>query len=111
MPTKKTKTTEYKTSFKKPKKVEHVHTLTLDEYDELTMKNQIAGAGWERGKIIAELERRSAQLRVFSRNTRLPSEDDQFMHHANGLDLAIKLINNLREYEDNVGCPECEAGW
>lgn len=109
MPTKKTKTTEYKTSFKKPKKVEHVHTLTLDEYDELTMKNQIAGAGWERGKIIAELERRVVQLREFSDKCGLITDADQFAQHARGMEMALRFIRNLREYEDNVGCPECEA--
>jgi hypothetical protein len=82
---------------------------TLDEYDELTLEQQSIGAGWERGKIIAELERRHRQLLDFSRDTRLPSEDDQFRHHANGLYLAIQIINNMRSYEDNVGCPECEA--
>lgn len=103
------KTTKYKTSIKKPKKQEHIHTLTLDEYDELTLENQVKGAGWERGKIIAELERRHRQLLDFSRDTHLPSEDDQFRHHANGIYLAIRIINNIRPYEDNVGCPECEA--
>lgn len=111
MPTKKTKTTEYKTSFKKPKKVEHVHTLTLDEYDELTMENQIAGAGWERGKIIAELERRSKQLREFSDKADFVDGRDVFAQQARGMEMAVRFIKGLRKYEDNVGCPECEAGW
>lgn len=94
---------------KKDSKRQIYRDYTLDEYDELTMENQILGASLERGKIITELERRARQLLDFSRDTRLPSEDDQFRHHANGVFLAIQIIKNLREYEDNVGCPECEA--
>lgn len=111
MPTKKTKTTEYKTSFKKPKKIQHVHTLTLDEYDELTMEHQIKGAGWERGHIIAELERRSKQLREFSDKCGLITDADQFAQHARGMEMALRFIKDLRKYEYNVGCPECEAVW
>lgn len=86
-----------------------IHTLTLDEYDELTMENQILGAGWERGKIIAELERRAGQLREFSDKSGLVTDADQYAKDAHGLEMALRFIRNLREYEDNVGCPECEA--
>ena len=106
------KTTNYKIKIKKEKPAKRIsHELTLDEYDELTMENQILGAGWERGKIIAELERRSAQLREFSDKCGLITDADQFAQHARGMEMAIRFIRNLRKYEDNVGCPECEAGW
>lgn len=85
------------------------HQLTLDEYDELTMENQILGAGWERGKIIAELERRASQLREFSDKSGLITNADQYAKDAHGLEMALRFIRNLREYEYNVGCPECEA--
>ena len=85
------------------------HQLTLDEYDELTMENQILGAGWERGKIIAELERRAGQLREFSRMSDFVDGRDVFAQQARGMEMALRFIRNLREYEDNVGCPECEA--
>lgn len=111
MATKKTKTTEYKTSFKKPKKLQREHTLTLDEYDELTMEHQILGASLERGHILAELERRAGQLREFSDKCGLITSADQFAQHARGMEMALSFIRNLRKYEDNVGCPECEAGW
>jgi hypothetical protein len=104
-------TSEYKVVFdsKKKKHKEIKHVLTLDEYDELTFENQILGAKSERGNIVAELERRYSQLQDFSRKATLVSEDDQFAMHANGLALAIKIIADLPDYEDNVGCPECEA--
>lgn len=92
-----------------PKKKEPVHKLTLDEYDELTMENQILGAGWERGKIIAELERRAGQLREFSRMSDFTDGRDVFAQQARGVEMAVRFIKGLREYEDNVGCPECEA--
>ena len=111
MPTKKTKTTEYKTSFKKPKKKEHVHTLTLDEYDELTLQHQGIGAAYERGNIVAELTRRAEQLRHFSEAADLTPSHDVFAQEARGVEMAIRLIEKVRKYEDNVGCPECEAGW
>lgn len=97
------------TSFKKPKKKEPVHTLTLDEYDDLTMENQILGASLERGHIIAELERRAGQLREFSDRSGLVTDADQYAKDAHGLEMALRFIRNLREYEDNIGCPECDA--
>jgi hypothetical protein len=90
-------------------KKEPVHKLTLDEYDELTMENQILGAGWERGKIIAELERRAKQLREFSSKADFVDDRDVFAQQARGMEMAVRFIKGLRKYEDNVGCPECEA--
>lgn len=87
------------------------HQLTLDEYDELTMENQILGADHERGKIIAELERRAGQLREFSNKSDFVDGRDVFAQQARGMEMALRFIRNLRKYEDNVGCPECEAGW
>ena len=94
---------------KKQKPKKHMHSLTLDEYDELTMENQILGAGLERGHMIAELERRAEQLREFSDKSGLSPSTDQYAKDANGIEMAINFIRTIRKYEDNVGCPECEA--
>lgn len=105
MPTKK-----YKTSIKKEKPTKRIsHELTLDEYDELTFEHQIMGAGFERGKIIEELERRSKQLREFSEKSDFVNSHDVFAQQARGMEMAIRFIKEIRKYEDNVGCPECEA--
>jgi len=87
------------------------HQLTLDEYDELTFENQILGASLERGKIVEELERRSKQLREFSDKSDFVDGRDVFAQQARGMEMAVRFINATRKYEDNVGCPECEAGW
>jgi hypothetical protein len=104
---------EYKVVFdskkKKPKEIKHV--LTLDEYDELTMEHQKLGAQLERGNIVAELQRRATQLREFSDKSDFVDGRDVFAQQARGMEMAIRFINGTREYEDNVGCPECEAGW
>jgi len=106
------KTTNYKIKIKKEKPAKRIsHELTLDEYDELTMENQILGASLERGKIVEELERRAEQLRQFSEAADLTPSHDVFAQEARGVEMAIRLIAKIRKYEDNVGCPECEAGW
>ena len=87
------------------------HQLTLDEYDELTMEHQILGASLERGKIVEELERRAKQLREFSDKSDFVDGRDVFAQQARGMEMAVRFINATRKYEDNVGCPECEAGW
>ena len=93
---------------KEPKR--HIYRdYTLDEYDELTLEQQGIGAGSERGNIIAELERRAGQLREFSDKSDFVDGSDVFAQQARGMEMAIRFIRNLREYEDNVGCPECEA--
>lgn len=94
---------------KKKLKDQFTRELTLDEYDELTMENQILGANFERGHIITELERRAAQLREFSDRSGLVTDADQYAKDAHGLEMALRFIRNLREYEQNVGCPECDA--
>jgi hypothetical protein len=85
------------------------HQLTLDEYDELTMENQIFGAKLERGNIIAELQRRAGQLREFSDKSDFVDSRDVFAQQARGMEMAIRFITGVRKYEDNVGCPECES--
>jgi len=104
-------TSNHKISFKKEskKKEQEYVSLTLDEYDALTLEHQIKGAGYERGKIIAELERRAKQLREFSEAADLVPDWDMFVQHARGVEMAARIIPTIRKYEDNVGCPECEA--
>lgn len=85
------------------------HELTLDEYDELTFENQILGAGLERGHIIAELERRSAQMMEFAECMESTKDKNVYARYAYGLQMAIRIVNELRSYEENVGCPECES--
>lgn len=92
---------------KNPKQT--VHTLTLDEYDELTMENQILGAEYERGKIIAELGRRAAQMQDLADCMESTKDRNIYTRYAFGLQMAVRIINELRPYEENVGCPECEA--
>ena len=83
------------------------HKLTLDEYDELTMENQVLGAGSERGKIIAELELSARRLWSYSEAAALVPDRDIFAQKAAGLEMAANLVRDLRKYEDNVGCIEC----
>jgi hypothetical protein len=90
-------------------KKEPIHKLTLDEYDELTMENQIFGAQSERGKIIAELERRAGQMMEFAECMESTKDKNTYSRYAFGLQMAVRIVNELRPYEDNVGCPECEA--
>lgn len=85
------------------------YQLTIDEYDDLTMQNQILGAGYERGKIIAELERRSAQMMEFADCMESTKDKNIYARYAYGLQMAVRIVSELRSYEDNVGCPECEA--
>ena len=82
---------------------------TLDEYDELTLKQQGIGAGWERGKIIAELERRAAQMKEFADCMESTKDKNIYSRYAYGLQMAVRIVEELRPYEENVGCPECEA--
>lgn len=103
-------TSNYKVKFKKEKPAKQItHELTLDEYDELTLENQILGAGWERGKIIAEIERRAAQMMEFAECMESTKDKNAYSRYAFGLQMAVRIINELRPYEENVGCPECEA--
>lgn len=91
---------------KKPKS-EVLHKLTLDEYDDLTLDNQILGASLERGKIIDELERQSSWLMDFAENMESAKDKNIYSRYAYGLKMAIAVIENLPPYEDNVGCREC----
>lgn len=106
-------TSKYKVTYdSKKKKVKQIkHVLTLDEYDELTMEHQKLGAKLERGNIVAELQRRANQLREFSDKADFVDGRDVFAQQARGMEMAIRFIGSVREYEDNVGCPECEVGW
>ncbi len=84
-----------------------VHKLTLDEYDELTLSNQILGASTERGNIMIELNRRIAELMELSDLLCLPNFTEEAKEAARGLSAAMEVIANLPTYEDNVGCREC----
>jgi hypothetical protein len=104
------RTTNYKTKIKKEKPVRKIYKeLTLDEYDDLTLEHQGIGASCERGNIVTELERRAAQLREFSDKSGLVPSADRYAMDARGLEMAIRFINGVRAYEDNVGCLECDA--
>lgn len=83
--------------------------FTLDEFDEFTMEIRRDGAGEERGNIVSELQRRTKQLWELSDAAGLVQDRDVFAQRAAGMEMAISLIQHLRKYEDNVGCPECEA--
>ena len=85
------------------------HQLTLDEYDKLTLEHQILGAQGERGMIIAELERRAGQMMEFAECMESTKDKNAYSRYAFGLQMAVRIVNELRPYEDNVGCPECEA--
>ena len=94
---------------KPPTKKDVARELTLDEYDELTMENQILGASLERGKIVEELERRAAQMMEFAECMESTKDKNAYSRYAFGLQMAVRIVNELRPYEENVGCPECEA--
>jgi hypothetical protein len=93
----------------KNKKEKIYRSFTLDEFDEFTLEIRADGAHEERGNIIAELERSTRQLWDFSDNSGLVPDRDIFAQRAAGLKMAAKIIRDLRKYEDNVGCPECDA--
>lgn len=81
--------------------------FTLDEYDNLTLENQILGASLERGKIVAELERQSSWLMDFAENMESTKDKNIYSRYSYGLKMAITVIENLPPYEENVGCREC----
>jgi hypothetical protein len=83
--------------------------FTLDEFDEFTLGRMIEGAAEERGNIIAELRRHALELRTLSSYSKLPLPEDVFAHRAMGLEMAISIIQNLPDLEENVGCRECGA--
>jgi hypothetical protein len=83
--------------------------FTLDEFDEFTLEIRADGAHEERGSIIAELERKAKQLWEFSQAAELVPDRDIFAQRAAGLEMAARIISYLPKYEDNIGCPECEA--
>lgn len=104
-------TSEYKVNFdsKKKKSKQITHKLTLDEYDELTLENQVFGAQSERGNIIAELERQSSWLMSLADGLENTKDKNIYSRYAYGLKMAITMIENLASYEDNIGCNECGA--
>ena len=103
-------TTNFKVKFKKEKPAKQItHELTHDEYDELTMENQILGASGERMKIISELSRRADQMMEFAERMESTKDKNAYSRYAFGLQMAVRIVNELRPYEENVGCPECEA--
>jgi hypothetical protein len=81
--------------------------FTLDEFDDFTMEIRNDGAHEERGNIVAELERKAAQLWAFSATAELVPDRDIFAQRAAGFEMAVNAIRHLRKYEDNVGCSEC----
>lgn len=83
--------------------------FTLDEFDDFTMEIRSDGAHEERGNIVIELQRLASQLREFSKAAELVPDRDLFAHRAAGFEMAVRTIQYMRKYEDNVGCPECEA--
>lgn len=95
-------------SKKEPKRKVY-RDFTLDEFDEFTLEIRSDGAHEERGNIVAELQRRAKQLWDLSDVADLASERDLFAQRAAGFEMAIRTIQYMRKYEDNVGCPECEA--
>lgn len=94
---------------KKETKRKVYRDFTLDEFDEFTLEIRSDGAHEERGNILSELERRVGQLREMSNASGLVPDRDLFAQRAEGFEMALRIIRNLRKYEDNVGCPECEA--
>jgi hypothetical protein len=95
-------------SKKEPKRKVY-RDFTLDEFDEFTLEIRSDGAHEERGNIVTELRRRTKQLWELSDAAGLVPDRDVFAQRASGMEMAISLIQHLRNYEDNVGCPECEA--
>ena len=83
--------------------------FTLDEFDEFTMELQGSGASSERGKIIDELNRRRKDLFEAHQAMGSPGGSPQtvMLNYVMGLSMAIRFIEKLPEWEDNVGCPEC----
>ena len=75
----------------------------------MNREKQILGAGVESGKIVAELKRRAAQMMDFAEGMESTKDKNAYSRYAFGLQMAVRIINELRPYEENVGCPECEA--
>lgn len=95
---------------KKKSATKVTHQLTLDEYDELTMENQVLGAQFERSAIVAHLADVRAQIRGVAEMTDRPNLTRDLGYLEDGINAAINAINALPQYENRVGCPECD-GW
>lgn len=95
---------------KKKSATKITHQLTLDEYDELTMENQIQGAQYERAAIVAHLADVRAQIRGVAEMTDRPNLTRDLVYLEDGINAAINAVNALPQYENRVGCVECD-GW
>jgi hypothetical protein len=82
--------------------------FTMEEFDEFALEAQAEGAHHYKNAILTELERRRDQVvqLMFS----LPSGSKIGKDLAGivaGLTTARNYIENMNDYEDCVGCPEC----
>jgi hypothetical protein len=82
--------------------------FTMEEFDEFALEAQAEGAHHYKNAVLAELERRRGQVvqLMFS----LPSGSSIAEDLAGiiaGLTTASNYIENMDDYEDCVGCPEC----
>lgn len=92
------------------KKQEPVHTLTLDEYDELTADNQKLGAATERRDIISHLADVRAQIRGVAEMTDRPNLTRDLVYLEDGINAAVNAIKALPDLYARVGCEHCD-GW
>lgn len=82
--------------------------FTVSEFDEFTLGLLLDGARHERAAIGEELERVAAQMKKLS--MMLTNDDaETFELYAAGLAMAARVIAEMRDPEDNVGCQECGA--
>jgi hypothetical protein len=83
--------------------------FTLDEYDVHTMDEQCNGAAKERADIIAELQRRAAQVNELSNLAPAGKLDSsvEWSILSYGLEMAVKIIYKMPQYESRCECPEC----
>jgi DNA segregation ATPase FtsK/SpoIIIE-like protein len=91
-------------------KEEPKHVLTLDEYDVLTMDMQCLGASEERQAIVDELRREVQQLFKLNRKTGQGTNlHKEIAALEIGLNVAIRIIEGMPQYEDRCVCRECGA--
>jgi hypothetical protein len=97
---------------KKAKPERKIHKdFTMEEFDVFTMDLQCEGAAHERRAIIEELQRRARQVNELSDLAPAGKLDSsvEWAILSYGLEMAVKIIYKMPQFESRCGCTECGA--
>jgi len=85
--------------------------FTMEEFDVFTMDLQCEGAAHERRAIIEELQRRARQVNELSDLAPAGKLDSsvEWAILSYGLEMAVKIIYKMPQFESRCGCVECGA--